>query len=141
MPLNHFTGERLEGLDGFYRVVPVGKYKALPRLTTMVKEWTGKKFKVQKDVQRPIWEAALGHAQIAYFEAGADIPLSYDVIAQEYPVTGQVAFIFCAKVKGQDTYVIAPFQLTRPQVADLIVTNQWQVNTMPHAAHLEAHAS
>jgi hypothetical protein len=136
MPLDHTRGEHLEGMDDFYRVVSASKYKAMSRLTTTVQEWVGKSFKVQKDVERPIWEAALGHAQIAYFQAGADANLTYDVIAQEYPRTNIVAFVFCAKIKGQDTYVVAPFQLTKSQVADLIVRNQWSVsplNLSPHA--------
>jgi hypothetical protein len=127
MPLNHVSGEPLEGLDGFYRVVPAAKYKDMPRLTVTVQEWSGKKFKVLKDVERPIWQVALGHAQIAYFEAGAPPNLSYDVLVQEYPQTRTVAFVFCAVVNGADQYVVAPFQLSPEQIADLVVRNQWSL--------------
>lgn len=125
MPLNHIMGERLEGMSPHYRVVDVAKYKNLPRLTTLVKEWVGKQFKTEKDVYRPIWEAALGHAQIAYFNAGAAPPLRYDVIAQEY-VTGEVAFVFHARVNGEDLYVPAVFALAPQQIADLTLTGDWK---------------
>lgn len=125
MPLNKITGEVIEGLDPIFRVVPVEKYKNKPRLTTTVKEWTGKQFKSEVDVERPLWIAALGHAQIAYFNAGAAPPLSYDVTVQEYPRTNEVAFLFCAKVNGQDHYVPAVFALTPQQIAELTLSGDW----------------
>ena len=124
MPLNHLTGEKIEGMSPVFRVVPVEKYKTKPRLTTTVREWTGKQFKVEVDVERPIWQAALGHAQIAYFNAGAAPPLKYDVVVQEY-VTGEVAFLFCARVNGNDLYVPAVFALSPQQIAELTVTGDW----------------
>lgn len=127
MPLNHLTGEKIEGMDPIFRVVPAAKYKNLPRLTTTVMEWQGKQFKTEVAVERPVWETALGHAQIAYFEAGADPQhLSYDVIAQEYPRANTVTFVFCAKVHGQDHFVVAPFALAPEQVASLVLTGDWQ---------------
>jgi hypothetical protein len=127
MPLNHVTGERLNGMDELYRVVPLSKYKELSRLTTFVKEMSTGKFKREITVERPIWEAALGHAQIVYYAIGAPLDhLSYDVLVQEYPRTGQVAFLFCAKIGGEDHYVVAPFSLAPEQIADLKVRNLWQ---------------
>lgn len=125
MPINHLTGEKIEGMSQVFRVVDVAKYKSLPRLTTMIREWTGKQFKVEVDVERPIWIAALGHAQIAYANAGAAPPLKYDVIAQEY-ITGEVAFLFCARVNGQDHYVPAVFALSKEQIAELTMSGDWK---------------
>ena len=124
MPLNHLTGEKLEGMPHTFRVVDVAKYKNLPRLTTTVREWTGKQFKVEVDVERPVWEAALGHAQIAYFNAGAAPPLKFDVVCQEY-IDGTLAFVFCARVNGQELYVPAVFALSPQQIAELTVTGDW----------------
>lgn len=126
MPLNKITGEKIEGMDPIFRVVDVAKYKNKPRLTTIVKEWTGKQFKSEVDVERPLWVAALGHAQIAYFNAGARPPLSYDVTCQEYPLTNEVAFIFCARVNGEDYYVPAVFVLSPQQIAELTLSGDWQ---------------
>jgi hypothetical protein len=125
MPLNKITGETIEGLDPIFRVVSADKYKALPRLTTIVREATGKQFKTEVEVERPIWEAALGHAQIAYWNAGAAPPLRYDVTVQEYPRTGQVAFLFCARVGGEELYVPAVFALSPQQVAELTLAGDW----------------
>ena len=127
MPLNHLAGEKIEGLDPIYRVVPVSKYKSLPRLTTTVTEWQGKQFKKEVEVERPIWVQALGHAQIAYFEAGADPRhLNYEVLVQEHPLTNTVCFVFCAKIRGEDHYVVAPFVLSPEQIAELTVTGHWK---------------
>lgn len=127
MPLNHIAGERLEGLDPVFRVVPLEKYKGQPRLTTVVKEMTKGKFQYEVEVERPIWEAALGHAQISYYGAGAEPRhLKYDVLVQEYPRTGNIAFIFCARIRGEERFVIAPFALSPEQIADLTVRGLWQ---------------
>lgn len=129
MPLNHLTGEKIEGMPEAFRIVDVAKYKNLPRLTTMVRETTGKQFKVPIDVERPVWQTALGHAQIAFFNAGAAPPLAYDVIAQEY-ATGEVAFVFCARVNGQELFVPAVFSLSKQQIADLMATGDWKPFTV-----------
>ena len=129
MPLNHFLGEKIEGMPEAFRIVDVAKYKNLPRLTTVVQETTGKKFKVPVDVERPVWQTALGHAQIAFFNAGAAPNLKYDVICQEY-ATGEVAFLFHARVNGQDLYVPAVFSLSKQQIADLMMTGDWKPFTV-----------
>jgi hypothetical protein len=131
MPLNQIAGEVVEGMDSIFRVVPVAKYAEQTRLTTLVKEMRGKKFKRPVDVQRPIWEAALGYAQQAFANAGATPgKLSFDCICQEYPRTGMVAFIFNATIDGTERYVTAPFLLAHEQIADLTVRNLWQPYTI-----------
>ena len=126
MPLNKITGEMIDGMDPIFRVVSAEKYKNKPRLTTTVREWTGKQFKTEIDVECPLWVAALGHAQISYFNAGARPPFSYDVMCQEYPRTGEVAFLFCARVNGQEMFVPAVFALASQQVAELALSGDWQ---------------
>lgn len=127
MPLNHLIGERVDGLDPIFQVVPVAKWREQTRLTTTVRREVGKKFKREIDVQEPIWLAALGHAQIAFLKEGADpTHLSYDVICQEHIRDRVVCFIFCAKINGVEKYVIAPFALSEQQVADLKVRGLWR---------------
>lgn len=126
MPLNKISGEKIDGMDQIFRVVDVAKYKNMPRLTTTVRELTGSKFQVEVDVERPIWVAAIGHAQIAYFNAGATPPLRYDVTCQEYPMSNQIAFLFCAKINGRDLYVPAIFALSPQQVAELTLSGDWK---------------
>lgn len=131
MPLNHVSGETVEGMDAIFRVVAVEKYHALPRLTTIVKERRGKKFRREVDVEKPIWIAALDHAQRCFFNAGANPgSLAYDCIVQEYPRTGCVCFIFEAVIDGVSMFVTAPFRLGPDQIADLSVRNLWQPYTL-----------
>jgi hypothetical protein len=127
MPLNHLVGERIDGLDPVFCVVPVSKYRDLPKLTVAVREEVGKKFKREVDVQRPIYEAALAFAQIALYKAGADPKYtSYDVLCQEHPRSGTVTFVFCANIGGKEHFVVAPFALAPQQIADLKARNLWQ---------------
>ena len=131
MPLNHIVGEHISGMDAVHRVVPLKKYQDLTNLTTPVKELTGNNFKREIFVDRPIWDAALGHAQIVFHQAGASrLGTSYDVVVQEYPRTGHVVFIFCAKINGEDHYVDAPFALAPEQIADLKVRGLWHDQTI-----------
>jgi hypothetical protein len=131
MPLNHVSGEVLDGYDAIFRVVPPSKYAEQTRLTTIVEELRGKKFQRKVKVKRSIWEAAIRHAQLAFYNAGADPgQLAYDCIVQEYPRTGVVVFIFNATVLGEERYVLAPFKLGHEQIADLTVRNLWQPYTL-----------
>lgn len=132
MSLNHVGGEHLAGMDPVFRVVPAKKYKDLPRLTVPVEEEIGGKFKVKRIVERPIWEYALGEAQIALFKAGVPVAkLAYDVIAQEYPRTNNIIFVFHVRAAGRDLYITVPpeppgITLRPEQVADLTAANLWQ---------------
>lgn len=127
MPLDHVNGERVEGMDLIYRVVPIEKYQQLPGLTTLVEKTTGSAFKTKKVESVPIWQAATDYAMIAFKNTGAPAgPLHYDVLAQEYPVTARVCFVFCAKIFGREMYVQAPFQLTDEQIAEMKVIGEWE---------------
>lgn len=127
MPLDHVNGERVEGMDLIYRVVPIEKYQQLPGLTTLVEKTIGNAFKTKKKECLPIWKAATEYAQVAFKNSGAPSGmLNYDVIAQEYPRVGQVCFVYCAKVFGRELYVPAPFQLTDEQIAEMKVIGEWE---------------
>lgn len=127
MPLDHVNGERVEGMDLIYRVVPIEKYQQLPGLTTLVEKTTGSAFKNKKVECLPIWKAATDYAQIAFKNSGAPAgPLHYDMLVQEYPATGRVCFVFCAKIFGVEMYVQAPFQLTDEQIAEMKVIGEWE---------------
>jgi hypothetical protein len=132
MVLRYDIGEIVEGMDDIFRVVPVEKYKQQPRLTCIVKRQTGSKFKRMIDVELPIWSAAFEHAQEAFINSGAQpgAPLTYDVIAQEYPRTNIVCFIFAATINGQEMFVTAPFALTQQQISELTLRNLWQPYTV-----------
>jgi hypothetical protein len=126
MPLNREAGENIEGMDAVFRVVTAEKYMNQPRLTCIVQKRRGKKFKRVVNVEVPIWAAALEYAQEAFANAGAHPGgLAYDVIAQEYPRTSIVTFLFNATIGGEEHYVVAPFHLTPQQIADLTLRNLW----------------
>lgn len=127
MALNHEIGEIVDGMDEVFRVVPVEKYQQQTRLTCLTKQVVGTKFKREIEVQKPIWIAALEYAQRAFYNSGAQPgALAYDCIAQEYPRTGVVCFVFNATVNGVELYVPAPFGLTDAQISDLTLRNLWQ---------------
>lgn len=130
--LHYDIGEIIEGMDDVFRVVPIEKYKQQPRLTCVVKEQTGGKFKRLVDVEKPIWIAALQYAQRAFAGVGAQpgLPLAYDAIAQEYPRINVVCFVFAATINGQEYFVPAPFALTDAQIKDLTLRNLWQPYTV-----------
>jgi len=130
MPLDHVNGERIDGMDLIYRVVPVEKYKELPGLTTLVEETSGSKFKRKVTKQYPIWAAAERFARMAYSKAGYSGPLNVDCIAQEYGRAGVVCFVFCAKIFGVEQFVVAPFELTDEQIAEMKVIGQWDEVTV-----------
>lgn len=125
--LDHIYGEVVEGLDEIFQVAPLNKWTEQTRLTTVVKEVRGNKFKQEVDVEKPIWLAALEYAQRAFYNSGATPGLmSYDCIVQEYPRTGQICFIFNADIGGEEMFVTAPFQLSDQQIADLTTRGLWQ---------------
>lgn len=127
MALNHEVGETVEHMDCVFRVVPVEKYQNQPRLTTLVKRMTTGKFKRLRDVEMPIFQAAWEHAAQAFANSGVPAgTASVDIIAQEYPRTGQVCFVFATQVFGHELIVTAPFQLTDAQIADLTLRDLWQ---------------
>lgn len=127
MPLDHIHGDHIEGMDSVRRVVPVEKYKALPGLTTLVEETTGKSFRRKQVVEKSIWNAAEDYAKIAFRNSGAPAgPLSYDVIAIEYPRTFVVAFLFAADIFGHEMLVPVPVELTPEQVAEMKVIGEWE---------------
>lgn len=130
MPLNHVNGERIDGMDLIYRVVPVEKYKELPGLTTLVEETSGSQFKRKVTRQYPIWQAAENYARMAYSNSGYSGPLHVDCLVQEYGSAHVVCFIFCAKIFGVEQYVVAPFELTDEQIAEMKVIGQWEDATV-----------
>lgn len=131
MPLDPLRGEDIEGYDCVYRVVPAAKYANQPRLTTTVKRMSSGKFKREIDVEMPLWRAALEDAMMAFANAGAPAgDLAYDAIAQEYPRSGMVVFVFEATINGENYYHYAPFLLSKAQIADLTTRNLWQPYTV-----------
>lgn len=127
MPLDHVNGERVEGMDLIYRVVPIEKYKNLPGLTVLVEKTSGSAFKSKKVESVPIWAAAENYAMISFMNSGAPAgPLSYDCLVQEYPAKHVVCFVFCAKIFGVEMYVQAPFELTPEQIAEMKVIGEWK---------------
>lgn len=127
MSLDHTIGEIIEGMDSVYRIVPVSKYQEQTRLTTLVKRMTEKVFRREIDVEMPIFQAAWEHAQQAFANSG--VPAGnrpIDILAQEYPRTNVVCFVFSAEVFGREMLVTAPFKLTEEQIADLKLRDLWQ---------------
>lgn len=129
--LDHEIGEVLEGMDNVFVVSEIGKWAEQTRLTTEVETLTGSKFRRKVKVVRPIWHVAHEYAREAFVEAGADPGyLQYDCVAQLYPRTGIIAFVFCATIGGEDRFVTAPFKLTDEQIADLTLRGLWQPYTI-----------
>jgi hypothetical protein len=125
MLLNHEIGEIVEEMDDIFHVVPVTKYADMPRLTTVVKRMSRGKFKRLVDVEVPIFEAALQWAHEGFSGAGILPDASIDCIAQEYPRTGCVCFVFATLINGEAKFVTAPFKLGDEQIADLTVRGLW----------------
>lgn len=132
MPLDHVNGERIEGLDPVYVVAPFEKYAQQSRLTTIVEVMTGKKFKRKVKRQRPIVEVAMEYAAEAYTKMGLRIGSDVDILVQEYVRVNQVAFLFCARIDGEDYYITPPavFQLGDEQIKELTVRGLWQPYTV-----------
>lgn len=128
MPLNHEIGERIEGLDDVFIVAPFAKYAEQTRLTTIVEETVGTKFKRKVKRARPIVAVAMKYAQGGFEKLGLPRGADIDILVQEYPRTGQVAFLFCARHMGKDYYIAPPavFQLGEAQIADLTLRGLWQ---------------
>ncbi len=131
MALDPIRGETIEGYDPVFRVVPASKYADQPKLTTIVKRISSVKFKREIDVEMPLWKAAIQDAMMAFVNAGAPPgELAYDAIAQEYPRSGMVVFVFEANIKGESHYHYTPFMLSKAQIADLTTRNLWQPYTV-----------
>jgi len=131
MALDPIRGETIEGYDPVFRVVPASKYADQPKLTTIVKRISSGKFKREIDVEMPLWKAAIQDAMMAFVNAGAPPgELAYDAIAQEYPRSGMVVFVFEATIKGENVYHYTPFMLSKAQIADLTTRNLWQPYTV-----------
>jgi hypothetical protein len=130
MPLNHEIGEIVEGMDDIFRVSPIEKWQQQTRLTTIVEEMSTGKFKRPVKKVKMVWLAAFEYAQRAFYNSGASGKIIYDAIAQEYPRTGILTFVFCSVVNGQELFVTAPFKLTDQQIADLTLRNLWQPYTV-----------
>ena len=125
MPLDHVNGERVEGMDSVYVVAPFAKYAEQTRLTAIVEETHGKKFKRKRKVEKPIVEVAMKYAAEAFKKAGLTALGTIDILALEYPRTSCLCFIFCARINGEDRYVTAPFQLGEEQIRDLTHRGLW----------------
>lgn len=126
MPLDHTNGEQIDGMPHIYRVVPAAKYANENRLTTIVKEMTGKSFRREIEVEKPIFEAAMNHAMEGFVKAGLQLGSDIDCLCQEYFTDDIIMFLFCAKINGEDHYVTAPFKLHEQQIAELTQRGMWK---------------
>jgi len=125
MPLDHVRGEHVEGMDSVFIVAPFSKYAEQTRLTAIVEETYGKKFKKKRKVEKPIVEVAMNHAAEAYKKAGLSSLATIDILVMEYPRRSCVCFVFCASVGGVEKYVTAPFAFCDEQIKDLTLRGLW----------------
>jgi hypothetical protein len=123
MPLDHERGEQIEGMDSVYVVAPFEKYASQTRLTTLIKQ--KRQFRRDKVVEVPIVKAAMEYAADAFAKKGLRIGGDIDILCQEYVKIGVVAFLFCARIEGQEYYVTAPFKLGEEQIRDLTLRGLW----------------
>jgi hypothetical protein len=128
MPLHHDIGERIEGLDEVFLVAPFAKYAEQTRLTAIVEETVGTKFKRKVKRERRIVDLAMAYAANGFAKMGLPQNSDIDILVQEYPRVNQVAFLFCARMGGKDYYIAPPavFQLGDAQIADLTLRGLWQ---------------
>lgn len=123
--LNTQTGEDIEGLGPHYRVVPVSKWAELSSLT--VPYQVPHPFRtIMKD--RPIFLDALENAKDAFIKAGAILPIDIyedDILIQEYPLSGSVAFVFRRYIGVQEKFVTRKYDLPPSAIAWLKATNRW----------------
>lgn len=134
MPLDHERGEP-NPLGLRHRVVPVSKYRELPHLEVEYETTTGKQFKVPVTRTRPIYADAVIRAREAFEAKGAIFPnvnriRSFPedaILVQEFPEQGQVEFIFCRKVAGEEMFVrIPPYTLPPDLIGWLKATDRWR---------------
>lgn len=130
MLLNHEIGEVVEGMDNIFRVVPVSKWAEQTRMTTIVKRMRGKKFRREVDVELPIHQVAMEWIRDSFAISGLPAGSDIDLICQEYPRTGHLAYIAAAFIEGQPKYVPVPIKLGHEQIADLTLRGLWQPYTV-----------
>lgn len=51
--------------------------------------------------------------------------LNHEIVAQEYPRTNMVVFIFATKRNGEELFATAPFRLSNQQISDLSLRGLW----------------
>lgn len=104
MPLNHETGEHIEGL-GIGSVVPLSKW-----------------------ADTNLFEAAFEDAERAFIKSGAILPIAFDereILVMEYPHQDRIVFLFCKHIAGTEKLYPAVIKLTPPLVAELVNMNRW----------------
>ncbi len=112
MPLNLDIGEVLEGIEGLHRVVPVEKWASTP-----------------------IFETAADAATEIFTKQGAIVPIHFsaeNVLAQEYPGSNELVFVFCQTINGKELFYPYKFTLPLQIIADLRVAGQWDPLEKPN---------
>lgn len=104
MPLNHQTGESLDGMPGH--------------------------FVANKDHWRntSLWNTACEQAAQAFHASGAMFPVLFDdsdILVQEYPSAKKLVFIFLRGIAGHEHYYVYTFDLDDKAIAELRVTGRW----------------
>jgi hypothetical protein len=103
--LDRTNGEPIDGLGNGFIVVPNAK-------------WSDTAF----------WQDAFKAARESFHAAGAMLPVfisDQDVIVQEYPMDGVLAFLFHRKIAGEDYYHPEVFQLSPGVIAELKSAGRW----------------
>lgn len=111
MPLDPEKGEIIDGLGSLYRVAPKEKWERTPMFEEA-------RIKANEAFRRTAGK----------FVSDVTPALTIDsenFIVQEYPFTGQLAFVFSAKVNGEESFYPYVFQLP-PQMTDALhVQGMW----------------
>lgn len=106
MPLDKINGEKIEGLEGPYRVVKLEKWRFTP-----------------------LFEQAAQAAADAFHKAGYPLIIGFDegqILIQEYPRSRQLAMIFVMQIRGKEMLYPYVFALPDELIATLSASGLWQ---------------
>jgi hypothetical protein len=114
MPLNHKTGEVIEGLGREFRVVPNEKWR-----------------------ESKLFDDAANSAAAAFLKAGALWPILFDdeeVVTQEYPNDNRLVIVFLKKIKGEDVLYPFVWELPPEMTAELSALGKWDSDRIQQEA-------
>ena len=105
MPLDRTKGEMIGDLGSSYYVAPFARW-----------------------AETPLFAEAYHHAVEAFVASGAILPVKImpdQVLIQEYHDTNKVAFVFQARIRGQEHLYPYVFSLEPAMVSQLRLINKW----------------
>lgn len=105
MPLDKVKGEPIDGMPDDYIVVNISKWR-----------------------NTPLMPQAAEAAADAFIAIGALLPVWFeedDILVQEYPRSGQIAFLFQRRIRGETHYYPYVYELPKAAIKELVAEGLW----------------